>query len=151
MDSNLKLNPVKRFWLLLQPDKKEVRDVYVYAIFNGLLNLSLPVGIQAIINLIQGGSVNAAWIVLVVFVILGVALTGMMQIGQLRITENLQQKIFSRAAFEFAYRIPRIKLEALYKQYAPELMNRFFDIISVQKGLKFLLISLQQQYKWFLD
>ncbi len=139
MDSNLKLNPVKRFWLLLQPDKKEVRDVYVYAIFNGLLNLSLPVGIQAIINLIQGGSVNAAWIVLVVFVILGVALTGMMQIGQLRITENLQQKIFSRAAFEFAYRIPRIKLEALYKQYAPELMNRFFDIISVQKGLSKIL------------
>lgn len=141
MDLNTKLNPVKRFWLLLQPDKKEIRDVYIYAVFNGFLNLSLPVGIQAIINLIQGGSINTSWIVLVTFVILGVALTGMMQIGQLRITENLQQKIFARAAFEFAYRIPRIKLEALYKQYAPELMNRFFDIISVQKGLSKILMD----------
>jgi ABC-type bacteriocin/lantibiotic exporter with double-glycine peptidase domain len=59
----------------------------------------------------------------------------------MRIVENLQQKIFTRAAFEFAYRIPRIKLEALYKHYAPELMNRFFDIISVQKGLSKVLID----------
>jgi ABC-type bacteriocin/lantibiotic exporter with double-glycine peptidase domain len=64
-----------------------------------------------------------------------------LQISQLKITENLQQKIFSRAAFEFAYRIPKIKMEAIYKQYAPELMNRFFDVISVQKGLSKILID----------
>ena len=60
---------------------------------------------------------------------------------QLRITENLQQKIFTRAAFEFTYRIPRIKLEQLFKHYAPELMNRFFDVISIQKGITKILID----------
>jgi ABC-type bacteriocin/lantibiotic exporter with double-glycine peptidase domain len=99
-------------------------------------------GIQAIINLIQGGQVNTAWIVLVVFVVLGIAFTGVLQIFQLRIMENLQQKIFSRAAFEMAFRIPRIKMEAIYKHYAPELMNRFFDTISVQKGLSKILIDI---------
>jgi ABC-type bacteriocin/lantibiotic exporter with double-glycine peptidase domain len=79
--------------------------------------------------------------VLVVFVVFGVAVTGLLQIFQLRITENLQQKIFTRSAFEFAYRIPRIRMEALYKHYAPELMNRFFDTISVQKGLSKVLID----------
>ncbi|MEM9024531.1 MAG: ABC transporter ATP-binding protein, partial [Bacteroidota bacterium] len=79
--------------------------------------------------------------VLTTFVILGVAVTGILQVAQLRITETLQQKIFTRAAFEFAYRIPRIKLEAFYRQYAPELMNRFFDTINVQKGLSKILID----------
>ena len=135
------LKPNQRFWKLLKPDKKEIRNVYAYAIFNGLINLSLPLGIQAIVNLIQGGQMNTSWIVLVAIVVLGVAISGALQIYQLRIVENLQQKIFSRAAFEFAYRIPRIKMEELYKHYAPELMNRFFDIMSVQKGLSKILID----------
>lgn len=135
------LTPSQRFWKLLKPDKKEIQNVYIYSIFNGIVNLSLPLGIQAIVNLIQGGQVSTSWIVLVGMVVFGVALAGVFQIYQLRITESLQQKIFSRAAFEFAYRIPRVRMEALYKHYAPELMNRFFDIISVQKGLSKIIID----------
>lgn len=84
---------------------------------------------------------STAWIVLVSVVVLGVAATGVLQIAQLRITENIQQKIFARSAFEFAFRIPRIKMEAIYKHYAPELMNRFFDTLTVQKGLSKILID----------
>lgn len=135
------LKPLERFWLLIKPDKKEIRNIYVYAFFYGLVNLSIPVGVQAIINLIQGGQISTSWAILVFFVILGIIIMGILQINQLKISENLQQKIFTRAAFEFAYRIPRIKLEALYKHYAPELMNRFFDIVSIQKGLSKILID----------
>ncbi len=138
---NKKLTPLKRFWLLLKPDKIEIRNIYIYAIFIGLINLSLPIGIQAIINLIQGGAVSTSWIVLIFFVVGGIVLSGILQIKQLHITENLQQKVFSRAAFEFAYRIPRIRLERLHRYYAPELMNRFFDIVSVQKALPKIMID----------
>lgn len=136
-----KFSPVQRFWLMLKPDKLEIRNVYLYAIFNGLVNLSLPLGIQSIINLIQGGKISTSWIILVVLVVLGIAITGFLQIAQLRIAENLQQKIFARAAFDFAFRIPKIKQKEIYNQYAPELMNRFFDIISVQKGLSKILLG----------
>ncbi len=135
------LTPLRRFLKLLRNDKQEIRYIYLYAIFNGLVNLSLPIGIQAIINLIQGGAVSTAWIVLVTFVILGIIFSGILQISQLKITEILQQKLFTRAAFEFAFRIPNIKMSALYNHYAPELMNRFFDIISVQKGISKILID----------
>lgn len=135
------LTPTQRFWRMLKPDQKEITNVYIYSIFNGLVNLSLPLGIQAIINLIQGGQVNTSWILLVSFVVVGVGASGLLQISQLRITEHLQQKIFTRAAFEFAFRIPRIRMEAIYKHYAPELMNRFFDTISVQKGLSKIVID----------
>jgi len=141
MDSQIVKRPLSRLWLLLKPDQSEIRNVYLYAFFNGIVYLSLPLGIQAIIGLIQGGQVSSSWIVLIIFVLGGIALNGLLTVSQMRIVEHLQQKIFTRAAFEFAYRIPRIKLEALYRHYAPELMNRFFDIISVQKGLTKILID----------
>lgn len=135
------LSPTDRFWRLLKPDHKEIRNVYLYAILNGIIMLSIPLGIQAIVNLIQGGRVSSSWVVLVVFVVLGVFFGGLLQIFQLRVVENIQQRIFTRAAFEFAYRIPRIKMEELYRHYAPELMNRFFDTMSVQKGLSKVLMD----------
>ena len=141
MNSSDILSPVKRFFNLLRVEKQEILSIYVYALFNGIVTLSLPLGIQAIISLLTGGQVSTSWIILVVFVILGVGFTGIMQVMQMSISENLQQKIFTRSAFEFAYRIPRMKLEAMGKQYAPELVNRFFDTLSVQKGLTKILMD----------
>lgn len=112
-----------------------------YAIFAGLVNLSLPLGIQAIINLIQGAQVSTSWIVLVTLVTMGVGFVGILQLMQIRIIENLQQKIFTRSSFEFAYRFPKIKMQALDKYYPPELANRFFDTLTVQKSLSKILID----------
>ena len=57
--------------------------------------------------------------------------TGVLQIVQISIVEQLQRRVFVRAALEFAYRIPRVRLEALTKSNTPELVNRFFDIITI--------------------
>ena len=132
---------MQRFWRLLKPDTAEIRNIYAYAVFAGLVSLSLPLGIQAIVNLIQGGQISTSWIILVSLVVAGMAFTSVLQILQIRIAENIQQKIFARASFEFAYRIPRIRMEDLYRHYAPELVNRFFDTMNVQKGLAKILID----------
>jgi ABC-type bacteriocin/lantibiotic exporter with double-glycine peptidase domain len=137
----MSLSPLQRLINLLKLDKRDISQVFFYAIFAGLVSLSLPLGIQAIINLIQSGRVSVSWIVLVIIVIIGVALVGILSIMQLRITENLQQKIFVRSSFEFGYRLPKIKFEELYNQYPPELANRFFDTITIQKGASKLLID----------
>ena len=134
-------SPLQRYFNLLKLDKRDISQIVFYAIFAGLVSLSLPLGIQAIINLIQAGQVSISWIVLVVIVVIGVALVGILSLMQLRITENLQQKIFVRSSFEFSYRLPKIKFEELYNQYPPELANRFFDTISIQKGTSKLLID----------
>ncbi len=133
--------PLQRFYSFLKLDRKDIIQIFFYAIFAGLVSLSLPLGIQAIINLIQSGRVSASWAVLVVVVVIGVALVGILSLMQLRITENLQQKIFVRSSFEFSIRLPKIKFEELYNQYPPELANRFFDTLTIQKGTSKLLID----------
>ncbi|MGV3695622.1 peptidase domain-containing ABC transporter [Flavobacterium sp.] len=135
------LTASQRLINLLKLDRKDISQIFFYAIFAGLISLSLPLGIQAIINLIQSGRVSVSWIVLVFIVIAGVALVGILSLMQLRITENLQQKIFIRSSFEFGFRLPKIKTEALYNQYPPELANRFFDTLTIQKGASKLLID----------
>lgn len=135
------MSPLNRYYNLLLLDRKDILQLFFYAIFAGLISLSLPLGIQAIINFIQSGRVSVSWIVLVFLVVIGVALVGVLAMMQLRITENLQQKIFIRSSFDFAGRMPRIKFEELYGSYPPELANRFFDTMSIQKGTSKLLID----------
>jgi ABC-type bacteriocin/lantibiotic exporter with double-glycine peptidase domain len=132
---------LKRYINLLKLDKKDIYQVLFYAIFAGIVSLSLPLGIQAIINLIQGGQISFSWVVLVIVVIIGVSLVGILALMQLRITENIQQKTFIRASFEFTHKFPKITFEELYNNYPPDLANRFFDTITIQKGTSKLLID----------
>lgn len=136
------MTPIQRFKKLIQIDKKDISQIFLYAIFAGIISLSLPLGIQSIINFIQAGKISTSWIILVFFVILGVTLVGVLKMMQYRISENWQQKIFVRAAFEFSYRFPQIKQSQFRDSYPPELANRFFDTLSIQKGASKLLLEI---------
>jgi len=135
------LTPWQRFMRLLALERKDILQIFYYSIFSGMLALSLPLGIQAIVNLIQGAQISTSWIILVILVTVGVILTGILQLMQLRIIETMQQRIFVRASFEFGYRFPKIKMEVLRNFYPPELANRFFDTLTVQKGLSKVLVD----------
>ncbi|MDP4599887.1 MAG: ATP-binding cassette domain-containing protein [Polaribacter sp.] len=135
------LTPWLRFLGLLRLEKREIFQIFYYAIFGGIVSLSLPLGIQAIINLIQGAQVSTSWVILVILVTIGVTFSGALQLMQLRIIETIQQRIFVRASFELSYRFPKIKMIELRNYYPPELANRFFDTLTIQKGLSKILID----------
>ena len=134
--------PLKRLFKMLRPERKDIGYIYIYAIVVGIISLSLPLGIQAIIGLVSGGLAFSSVYVLIGVVIVGVIISGIMQIYQLTLVEVLQRRVFTKAAFEFTYRIPRVKSESLLGSYAPELMNRFFDIVNIQKALPKVLIDM---------
>ncbi len=133
------IQPVRRFFRLIAEDKKDITNIYLFALFSGLISLSLPLGVQAIINIVMGGRVSSSWMVLVFIVIVGTVLVGFLQVLQLSVTEIVQQRIFVRSAFEFSYRIPRFKITEVMNDHPPELVNRFFDTLNVQKGLPKIL------------
>lgn len=135
------LTPLTRLIRLLSNESRDIWYIYLYAIMAGLINLSLPLGIQAVFNFVSSGTIFNSIYLLIGLVIVGVVVGGLLQVGQISLVEVLQQRIFAKAAFEFTYRLPRIRPEALRPYYPPELMNRFFDIINVQKSLPKLLID----------
>ncbi|MCB0637917.1 MAG: ATP-binding cassette domain-containing protein, partial [Lewinella sp.] len=105
----------------------------------GILTLSLPLGVQAVIGLVQGGEVSSSLVILIAVVTLGTLFTGVLKVMQLTVVETLQRRIFARSAFEFAIRLPRLRLDALENNYPPELTNRFFDTLTIQKSLPKIL------------
>ena len=141
-NSGKPLSPFRRLVHLLSTEKKDIVYILIYAVIIGLVSLVLPLGLQTTVELISGGVFFSSIYILIGLVILGVIFSGVLQIVQLSLVEHLQRRVFTKAAFEFAYRIPRIRLESLTKNYAPELVNRFFDILTIQKGLPKLLIDI---------
>lgn len=145
LDENItgkKLSPVNRLFRLLHAERKEINYIFFYAFIAGLISLVLPLGIQTTVELISGGVFFSSVYVLIAIIILGVLLGGGIQIFQITLVEHLQRKIFAKASLEFAFRIPRLRAEAIIGNHAPELVNRFFDIMTIQKGMPKLLIDL---------
>ncbi|MCI5055050.1 MAG: ABC transporter ATP-binding protein/permease [Flavobacteriales bacterium] len=136
-----KLTPFRKFMNIINLDRKDIIQIYFYAILAGLLNLTLPLGIQVIINLIGGAQISTSWLIMVILISVAVSFSGFFQIIQLYMTEKVQQRIFARTSFEYAFRLPKLQLEKLGSKHLPELMNRFFDAISLQKGLSKLLLD----------
>ncbi|MBU6343255.1 MAG: ATP-binding cassette domain-containing protein, partial [Bacteroidetes bacterium] len=133
--------PFQRLVKLLADYRKEIRYILLYALVAGLINLSLPLGVQALIGLIAGGRMSASWGVLVLFICIGAMMVGFLRLMQLSVMEYMQRRIFTDSAIEFAVRIPRLNLDALRNDYLPELVNRFFDTLTLQKGLPKLLMD----------
>lgn len=131
----------RKFFALLKLDRKDVSAIYAFSILAGLVQLSLPLGIQTIISFVMAGSISTSIIVLIVLVVAGVFIYGLLQVRQMQIIEKIKQKIYTRYALEFADRIPKLDIEKLDHYYLPELVNRFFDTISLQKGIEKILLD----------
>ncbi len=136
-----KRDSLTRLGKILNLEKREISSIYFFAIFSGLVQLSLPLGVQTIIGLMLGTTMVTSIYILVIGVVIGVFMVGWLQISQMRVIEKIQQRLFTRFAFEFATVIPKLKLNQTDDYYLPEKANRFFDTVTVQKGLAKLLLD----------
>jgi ATP-binding cassette subfamily B protein len=140
MDKNK--NTLKQFWHLINLNKADIGSIYFYAILSGILQLSVPIGIQSIIGYVLGASMVSSIYILIFLVTLGVFIVGLLQINQMKIIEKLQQLLFVNYAFEFIDKIPKIEFYKKVNYYIPEKVNRFLDINILQKGFSKLLLEI---------
>src|SRR5215203_2819003 len=134
-------SPLRRIARLVREEKSEISSIYFYAILSGLIQLSLPLGIQAIIGFVLGGAMSTSLVILITLVVMGVLINGILQMNQMKIIERIQQKIFVRYSFAFTTHIPKLDLQKIDGFYLPELVNRFFDIPVLQKSLSKILLD----------
>ena len=123
-------------------EKKDVTNIYFYAILNGLVQLSVPLGIQSIVSFVMGATMATSIYILIAFVVLGTWLVGYFRLKVMQIIEKIQQKIFVEFSLAFAEKLPKVNLSATRKYYLPELVNRFFDTQNLQKGISKILLEI---------
>ncbi len=139
------VSPVRRLFALMRPESGELVTIIVFSAITGLLYLALPLAVNAFISNLSFGTQSGPFLqglvaiagVLLVCLAVAAALRGL----QHTVAEVIQRRIFVRLGADLAHRLPNVDLEALDGVHAPELVNRFLDVITVQKSASMLLLT----------
>lgn len=126
---------------LLRPEWRDILVVVIYALSVGVLSLATPVTAAALVNTVAFGIMFQPLLVLCIVLALCLALAAIIRVVKQVVVERLQQRLFARVVADLSYRLPRVQVAAFDRQHGPELVNRFFDILTVQKTTATLLID----------
>ena len=133
--------PLKRVLELLSPDRRDIWIVALFAVGIGLFNLAAPVVAMAVVNTAAQQTLGQQVLILSAALLLALGLAAFLQVLQNVTVEYLQQRIFVRVADDLTYRLPRADVAAFDSTHGPELLNRFFDVLTVQKSSATLLLD----------
>lgn len=133
--------PFARLKQLLQPERRDIMAVILYAVAVAVLSLATPVAVESLVNTVAFGVLMWPVVVVAGILMACLGLAAAIRAMQVYVVERLQQRLFVRVAADYAYRLPRLRLEAFDHCYGPELGNRFFDVLTLQKSLAVLLLD----------
>ncbi len=140
-DSHHGLPPLTRLLRLFRPEWRELGMVVTYAVGVGVLSLAIPITAMAVVNTTALTTLVQQLLVLCLALLASLALAAFLQTLQTVIVEYMQRRIFVRVSGDLAHRLPRIDLKAFDRQHGPELVNRFFDVFTLQKAGAILLLD----------
>ncbi|NBW86215.1 MAG: ABC transporter ATP-binding protein [Planctomycetia bacterium] len=107
----------------------------------GLLSIVVPAAIEALVNTVAFGVQLWPVIVLALVMFGFLALAAALRAMQLYVAECLQRRMFVRTAEAFADHFSRAEIESFDGRNPTDIVNRFFEISSVQKAFASLLVD----------
>jgi ABC-type bacteriocin/lantibiotic exporter with double-glycine peptidase domain len=139
------LPPLRRFLSLMRPEMSEVWTIILFSLVTGLLYLALPLAINALVSNVafgtQSGPFLQALLVLAAVLLICLALAAVLRGLQYYTVEVIQRRLFVRMTADLSYRIPRVDLRSIDGVNLPELVNRFLDVVTMQKNTALLLLT----------
>lgn len=133
--------PFRRLRALLHGERRTLWVAAIYSVVIALLSLAVPVAVQSLVNTIAFGNVLQPLVVLTVFVFVALGFNTAMNAMRATVVEIVQRSIFARVATDVTWRLLRVRVDAFDRHHGPELVNRFFDTVTVQKSAALLLID----------
>ncbi len=138
-------SPARRFFAFLRPERREIGGIIVFSLIAGVLYLATPLAVDAVVNNIAFGGEQQVYVqalvVLAIALLALLALLAVVRAAQDYVMELVQRRIFVRMAADLAFRLPRVRMDALDSRQGPELVNRFFDVVTLQKSATGLLLD----------
>lgn len=135
------LSPPQRLRGWLRTESTELWVAVIYSVAIGLLSLVVPVAVQSVVNTIAFGTVIQPLVFLTLAVLAGLGFSAILQALRTYVVEMMQRRIFVRVATNSLSRLLRARVDAFDSHHGPELVNRFLDVVTVQKAGAILLID----------
>lgn len=133
--------PWSRLWSLVRAERPLVLTLVALSLAVGVLALATPVAVQALVDAVAFGGLVQPLVILALVLFGCLSLVGTFRALQAWVAELLQRRVFARVVAVLGRRLPRLRMDQLDHQHAPELVNRFFDVVTVQKTGAILLLD----------
>lgn len=128
-----------RYWMSFE--RGDIWVVVIYSVAVGLLSLAVPIASQALVNTIAFGTLLQPLAVLSFLVLLALLFSTLLKVLRAHVVEIIQRRVFVRVSSDSLERLLKVRVEAFDEGHGPELVNRFFDVVTLQKGGATLLID----------
>ena len=138
-------SPISRLIGLMRPESADIATILIFSLVTGLLYLALPLAINGVVGNLAFGTQSTPFQQALIFITLAVTgcllLSAIIRGLQYVVAEHIQRRIFVRLAADMAWRLPRVRTQSLDGMHAPEMVNRFLDVVTVQKSSAMLLLN----------
>ena len=135
------MSPLTRLYWLLRPDRWDIAVAAVYSLVVAFLSLATPLAAEQLVNVVGFGSVGQPLVVISLLLFAGLMFATLLKTLQAVVAEIIQQRLFVRVVADLAWRLPRVRHQEFDTQHGPELLNRFFDVMTVQKTAALLVLE----------
>ena len=138
-------SPLQRLAWLLRPEMPELWSIVVFSAITGLLYLALPLAVNAFISNLSFGTRSGPFLqglfAIAVALFVCLAMAAALRVLQQVVAEVIQRRIFVRLGSDLARRLPLVDMESTDGTNVPELVNRFLDVVTLQKSGAMLLLT----------
>ncbi len=135
------MSPVARLFALLRLDAGDISIITLFALVVGILGLATPLAVESLVNTVVFGRYVQPVIVLSLMLLVFLTFSGLLRILQAYTAEIIQRRMMVRIVGDLSHRIPRATVSQWDKVWGPELANRFFDILTLQKSGTSLIVD----------
>lgn len=135
------LTPFQRLLRLMNPERQDVLVVVIFAITIGFFLLATPIAVQSIVNSVALGGTLQPLVAVAIFLALALTFAATLSAIQTWVVELIQRRLFVRAFSDLAGRLPRVQSWLYDSGFRAERVNRFFDVLTIQKSAAKLLID----------
>jgi ABC-type bacteriocin/lantibiotic exporter with double-glycine peptidase domain len=135
------VHPWQRLKGMMRAEKRDIWIAVIYSLVIGLVSLIVPVAVQAVVNTVAFGTLLQPLAILTILVFVGLAFVAILQAFRTFVVEMIQRRLFVRAAGDVTLRLVNVRSDAFDRVHGPELVNRFLEIVTVQKAAASLLVD----------
>lgn len=133
--------PLQRLQQLISIERDDITTLVIYGAGIGLLSLATPIAVQALVNTVAFGALFQPLLVLTLVLLVLMAFGNALAALQFYVVEMLQRRLFVRLFGTAANRLQQSEFTIRDSRHLPELSNRFFDVVTLQKTAAVMLLE----------
>ena len=132
---------IKRLTQFFAPDVYDIIVILIFGLLTGIFSLVVPIGVNSLVSTVSFGTLIQPLVMLMMIVMAGLSFAALLRLLQLYAVEILQRRLFVRLSLKLSDLLPQFKLAIFREQHGPELVNRFLEIVTIQKITSSMLLE----------